>query len=69
MDHKALYSLHETFDRERILLCFNGPFSQGLIEEIGSALKKYLQSEAASRSASLDVFAVYIELAQNIVHY
>jgi hypothetical protein len=51
------------------MLCFNGPFSQGLIEEIGSALKRYMQSETASSSDSLDVFAVYIEIAQNIRQY
>jgi hypothetical protein len=68
MDHSDLYLLRETYNQKNILLCFNGPFSQGLIEEIGSALKRYLQSEAGS-SSSLDVFAVYIELAQNIREY
>ena len=69
MDHADLYLLRETYNQKHILLCFNGPFSQGLIEEIGNALRKYMQSEAASTSAALDVFAVYIELAQNIQHY
>lgn len=69
MDHSDLYLLRETYNKKRILLCFNGPFSQGLIEEIGNALKNYLQSEAASSSSALDVFAVYIELTQNIQHY
>lgn len=67
MDHVDLYLLRETYNQKHILLCFNGTFSQGLIEEIGNALKKYLQSEPAS--SSLDVFAVYIEVAQNIQHY
>jgi hypothetical protein len=69
VDHLGLYQLRETYNRDNILLCFNGPFSQGLIEEIGSALKRYMQSEAATSSDSLDVFAVYIEIAQNIQHY
>lgn len=69
MDHADLYKLRETYSTKHMLLCFNGPFSQGLIEEIGHALKKYMGSEAASSSASLDVFAVYIEIAQNIQHY
>jgi hypothetical protein len=67
MDHVDLYLLRETYNEKHILLCFNGTFSQGLIEEIGNALKKYLQSEPAS--SALDVFAVYIEIAQNIQHY
>jgi hypothetical protein len=69
MDHSDLYLLRETYNQKDILLCFNGPFSQGLIEEIGSALKRHLQSEAGSSSSALDVFAVYIELAQNIREY
>jgi hypothetical protein len=69
MTHADLYNLRETYNQDHILLCFNGPFSQGLIEEIGNALKRYMQSEDASSSSGLDVFAVYIELAQNITHY
>lgn len=69
MDHSDLYLLRETYNQKNILLCFNGLFSQGLIEEIGNALKHHLQNEAASKSAALDVFAVYIELAQNIREY
>jgi hypothetical protein len=69
MDHGDLYLLRETYNEKRILLCFNGPFSQGLIEEIGNALRKYLQSEAASSSSALDVFAAYVEIAQNIREY
>ena len=69
MDHADLYQMRDTYNKLHILLCFNGPFSQGLIEEIGSALKRYMQSEAATSSSALDVFAVYIELAQNIRQY
>lgn len=69
MNHTDLYNLRETYNQKNILLCFNGPFSQGLIEEIGSALRRYLQSEAATSSSAIDVFAVYIELAQNIREY
>jgi hypothetical protein len=69
MDHSDLYLLRETYNQKNILLCFNGPFSQGLIEEIGSALKRHLQSETPASSSALDVFAVYIELAQNIREY
>ncbi|MBV9470428.1 MAG: biofilm regulation protein kinase SiaB [Abitibacteriaceae bacterium] len=69
MDHVDLYLLRETYNEKHISLCFNGPFSQGLIEEIGDALKRYMQSQTASSSATLDVFAVYIEIAQNIQQY
>jgi hypothetical protein len=69
MDHNDLYHLRETYNAKRILLSFNGPFSQGLIEEIGSALRKHLQSETTSTSSALDVFAAYVEISQNIREY
>ena len=65
----GMFDLRERFDNEKILLCFNGPISRSLIEEIGNALRNYMKSEQASPAAALDVFAVYIELTQNIRHY
>ena len=69
MNHADLYNLRETYNQQNILLCFNGPFSQGLIEEIGSALRRYVQAEDTSSSVARDIFAVYIEIAQNIQQY
>lgn len=64
-----LLSIREQFNKNQILLCFNGPISRSLIEEIGKALKNYLHEDNALPSAAMDVFGVYIELTQNIRHY
>jgi hypothetical protein len=64
-----LFSMRETFSRQQIMLCFNGPISRSLIEEIGNALRNYLCAADASPGSATDVFAVYIELTQNIRHY
>ncbi|MDX5363844.1 MAG: biofilm regulation protein kinase SiaB [Pseudazoarcus pumilus] len=64
-----LFDLRDHFTRRRILLCFNGPISHGLIEELGNALRNYLTAEQVQPSAVMDVFGVYIELTQNIRHY
>ncbi|QNM95883.1 biofilm regulation protein kinase SiaB [Chitinimonas koreensis] len=69
MDTSDLYQLREYFNRQHMLLCFNGPISRSLIEEIGNALKNYLQADQAQPSAAMDVFGVYIEMSQNIRHY
>ena len=69
MQDVNLFELRAHFNRSNILLCFNGPISRSLIEEIGSALKNYLQADQAQPSAAMDVFAVYIEMTQNIRHY
>jgi hypothetical protein len=64
-----LYSLRRSFMDGEVLICFNGPFSHSIIEEIGIAVKRYLLEETASRSAVSDVFAVFVELAQNVQAY
>jgi hypothetical protein len=69
MQATNLYTLREHFNQQRILLCFNGPISRSLIEEIGNALKNYLAAEQAQPSAAMDVFGTYIEMSQNIRHY
>ena len=69
MESIDLFGLREHFNRSRILLCFNGPISRSLIEEIGNALKNYLQADSALPSAAMDVFSAYVEMTQNIRHY
>jgi hypothetical protein len=64
-----LLSLREVISDQGILICFNGPFSHSIIEEIGTAVKKHLESDAAVKSAVHDVFAVYIEQTQNVRNY
>jgi hypothetical protein len=64
-----IFELREHFNRSQILLCFNGPVSRSLIEEIGNALKNYLHADQAQPSAAMDVFATYVEMTQNIRHY
>ena len=69
MKSPSLYALREHFNTERILICFNGPISRSLIEEIGKALRDYLQSTEIQASAAMDVFGVYVEMSQNIRYY
>lgn len=64
-----LYTLKEKFNQDGILICFSGPFSHSIIEELGHAVKKYLESEQASRTSMMDVFSTFIELTQNVRNY
>lgn len=50
METLDLLAMRESYTRQRILLCFNGPISRSLIEEIGHALRNYLHAEQASRA-------------------
>ncbi|VCU72180.1 hypothetical protein PIGHUM_04276 [Pigmentiphaga humi] len=69
MDSIDLFAMRESFNRDRIMLCFNGPISRSLIEEIGNALRNYLEAEHVQPSSAMDVFGTYIEMTQNIRHY
>jgi hypothetical protein len=69
MQSPDLFSLREFCNQRRIMLCFNGPMSRSLIEEIGNALRNYLQVNQVQPGTAMDVFAVYIEMTQNIRHY
>jgi len=69
MESLDLFSMREAFSRQQIMLCFNGPISRSLIEEIGNALRNYMQAEHAHPSSAMDVFSVYVEMTQNIRHY
>ena len=62
MNASDLYALGERFNQNRTLLCFNGPISRSLIEEIGNALKNYLNAEHVRPAEAMDVFSVYIEI-------
>ena len=69
MEPIGIFELREYFNSGKILLCFNGPISRSLIEEIGNALKNYLQADNAHPAEAMDVFGVYVEMTQNIRHY
>jgi len=64
-----LLSLRESYLDQRIMLCFNGPISRSLIEEIGNALRNYLNTQGTTPPSAMDVFSAYIEMTQNIRHY
>lgn len=64
-----LFQLREQFSQDGILMCFNGPFSHSIIEEIGVAIRNHLAADNISRMSVQDVFAVYIEMAQNARNY
>jgi hypothetical protein len=64
-----LTGIRDKFTKNGIMICFNGPFFHSIIEEIGNAIRKYLENEEVQKGASTDVFAVYIEQAQNVRNY
>ena len=69
MQSLDLFGMRESFNQQQIMLCFNGVFNASLIDEIGKALRNYMQGNQESPTAITDVFSVYIEMTQNIRFY
>lgn len=67
---EVIMDLKEKLNQYGIILSFSGPFSQGIIEEIGDALKSYLnQEEENTKGDVYKVFSVFIEQTQNVKNY
>ena len=64
-----LYDLRARLANEEILICFAGPFSHSIIEELGTAVKRYLEAEQVTKTAMMNVFSVFVELTQNLKNY
>lgn len=64
-----LLELQKVLQNYGVLINFSGRFTQELIEELGDAVKKYLETEATSQNETYNVFSVFIEQTQNIKNY
>jgi hypothetical protein len=69
MTPDELARIREEITRDGVMICFNGAFVHSIIEEIGKALRRYLEDNEEKKGAALDVFSVYIEQAQNVRNY
>lgn len=64
-----LHEFYESLKREGILFCYSGPTSQSLVEGIGDLLKQRMAVEEAGMTVTRNIFAIFIEQMQNILHY
>lgn len=64
-----LRDLQALLQENGILINFAGRFTQEIIEELGDAVKRYLETENTPQSDTHNVFAVFIEQTQNIKNY
>jgi len=69
MEKMNILNLRNNLNKCGVIMSFTGPFSQGIIEEIGDALRNYLENKNNSRGNIFKVFSVFIEQTQNIKNY
>ncbi|MDF2564028.1 MAG: hypothetical protein K0Q53_423 [Massilibacillus sp.] len=63
-----LLDLQRHLQKNGVLITFSGRFTQEIIEELGDAVKKYMETESTQHKTH-DVFAVFIEQTQNVKNY
>lgn len=66
---KVLIDIQNTLKTNRILISFSGRLSQGIIEELGEAIKKHMEAEERAKNDIYNVFAIFVEQTQNIRNY
>ena len=69
MLNEYLYQLSRDLESNNILLSFTGTFNQGIIEELGTAIRGYVTAPSNDKSLFTKVFVVFIEMTQNIKNY
>lgn len=69
MVSKQLLEVQRVLQDNGVLISFSGKLSQGLIEEYGEAVKKYLESEEKPKTDVFNTFSIFIEQTQNINNY
>lgn len=69
MEEMNVLRLRDEMSKYGVIMNFTGPFSQGIIEEIGDALRNYLETKVRSRGCTYKVFSLFIEQTQNIKNY
>lgn len=59
----------ERLKRKGVMIFFNGPICQSLVENIGEVMRRRMADEDHAQGVVRRVFAVLVEQMQNIVHY
>jgi len=64
-----LFNFYKDLKNDGIIFCFSGPTSQGIVEGVGEALKQRMQIEETSGKTARNLFSVFVEQMQNVIHY
>lgn len=69
MNFNDFYLNKNSDNKSNTLVIFSGPFSQGIIVELGTTLKQYLSSKTGKKRNNYSIFSIFIEQAQNLNEY
>ena len=64
-----MFKYYERLESDNVILYFNGPVSQPVVEGIAELMRDKMRAEDAGMGAVQRVFAILVEQMQNIVRY
>ena len=64
-----LLHIQRTLRQNGLLISFSGRFTQEIIEELGAAVKRYMEVEESPKNDIFNIFSIFIEQTQNIKNY
>lgn len=64
-----LFNFYKELKNDGIIFCFSGPTSQAIVEGVGEALKQKMQIEETTGKTARNLFSVFVEQMQNVIHY
>ncbi len=69
MDIKTVHKFKNEIEENGVIICYAGPVSQGILEEIGESVRKKIELQDTNTSKGEKVFSVFVEQVQNIMRY
>lgn len=69
MSNKSVYDLNHFLDKGDIFLSYSGQITQNIIVEFSEKLQKKLDLESPNIPFTKKIFAIFVELLQNMLHY
>ncbi|WP_140419097.1 SiaB family protein kinase [Desulfosporosinus sp. FKB] len=64
-----LQQLKKSLEEYRVLICFSGQFSQGIVEQLCDSIKGQLSEGLGTKQNPMRVISIFVEQAQNIINY
>ncbi|MDR3599289.1 MAG: SiaB family protein kinase [Desulfosporosinus sp.] len=64
-----LQQLKTSLEEYKVLICFSGQFSQGIVEQLCEFIKGQLSEGEVTKYNPMQVISIFVEQAQNIINY
>jgi hypothetical protein len=64
-----LQQLKKSLEEYKVLICFSGQFSQGIIEQLCDSIKGQMTEGEGTKPNPMKVISIFVEQTQNIINY